>query len=151
MTAIRQVSKPFRARPRTDVRPRFQHPVPCKRCSGSRYVGADYCLACDGWGEVEGPPPATRAPLPARPLAPAEVELVASFIGLANAYDAFQGAIGRAIAATRAAQTAGVAQGGMLHALEQVRLAAGGAGLSDHIKRFKWWADARDARAKAGP
>jgi hypothetical protein len=114
-------------------------------------VGADYCLACDGWGEVEGPPPATPAPLPARPLAPAEVELVASFLALATSYAAFQGAIGRAIAATRAAESAGVAQAGMARTLEQVRLAAGGAGLSDHIRRFKWWADARDARAKAGP
>jgi len=149
MTAV--VRQAIRARPRPDIRPRFRNPVACTRCSGSRYVGADYCLACDGWGEVEGSPPATRAPLTARPLVPAEVELVASFIGLANAYEAFQGAIGRAIAATRAAQASGVAQGGMLHALEQVRLASGGAGLSDHIKRFKWWADARDARAKAGP
>lgn len=135
MSAADIVSHPFRRHPRTDTGPKFENPIACVRCSGSRYVGADYCPACDGCGQQEGPPPAPR---PTIPLTAVDSELVAALQGLSDAHAAFGTAIGRAASAARAAN-----QVAMARVLEQVSLASRGAGIVDHLAKLKQWATAR--------
>lgn len=78
--------RPFQRRVSASPRPTFKNPVPCRACSGRCYDGDDHCIACNGWGELEGPPPPPAPPAPRMPHDPAQIARLETFIIAHAAY-----------------------------------------------------------------
>lgn len=73
--------RPFQPRARRSPRPKLINPVACPRCKGGCYDGDDHCIACNGWGEVEGPPPPPpAAQRPRMPHDPAQIARLEAFV-----------------------------------------------------------------------